>query len=508
MAAIQDEYKEKFEINKVKNSTLTPLTKRSRIQEVKRSFLTKKNSSIKTILTIANTMVGSAIVVFPLIFSTSGLMTSLIVLAFVGVVSCKTCSLEIIHFKMSELDFPDAINRILGRKWFIAYTLCSVLLLFLCGVIYFILICNMLYPFMKYVLESNGVEVAPIDTISFSQFSFQYTGIIMITVCFILFCLKDLKIILKMGQYGIFSILIFFVYILIRGFMNLSEVSLDNVTIFTADVANLCGVFALSFFIHNIIIPIMKNNRNEKNNQRDVILGYGLTGLLYAIIGIFGALSIAGIDLGGRKANTVLDYYTPNIGTAIIEILLFLQLLSVEPILWYVARSQFFNLIYKNDSVPNTYFILSNVVFAGVCLIIQIMNVDPTLIISLNGAVCGFLLVYIIPIKMHMTCLYSHPDVIKKSLLSDTPELYDNVNRPSIITTTEDGAMISDLRVDKLEEEAGTGNINCGMPICNSMHNDRRGKMPKNVRYFLYFLLILVGLAFAVIKIVNLAVGK
>jgi len=505
MAAIQEEYKEKFEINKVKDSTLDPLTKKSRIQEVKKSFLTKKNSSIKTVFTIANTMVGSAIVVFPLIFATSGLLTSLIVLCLVGAISCKTCLLEIIHFKMSEMDFPDAIKRILGKKWFIAYSACSVLLLYVTGMIYFTLICNMLYPFLKYILDSTGHSIAPMDSIEFGQFSFQYTGIIMIVVCFFLFSLKDLKVILKMGQYGIIAIIVFFVYIVVRGFMNIPNITTDNVKIFTSDVANLCGVFALSFFIHNIIIPIMKNNREEKKNQRDVVTGYILTGLIYVVIGIFGTLSIAGVDLGGKKANTVLDYYTPDIGTAIIEILLFLQLLTVEPIIWYVARSQFFTLIYKNETVPQKYFVLSNITFSASCLIIQILNVDPTLIMSLDGAICGFLLVYIIPIKMHLKCMYTDPQTIRQSLLRDeSPEETDN--RPSIITTTEDGLKISDLRVDKLEDEFGNHGKN--NYACNSMHTERRGRIPKNLRYFFYLVLTLIGLAFAVIKIVNLALGK
>ena len=453
MAAIQEEYKEKFEINKVKDSTLDPLTKKSRIQEVKKSFLTKKNSSIKTVFTIANTMVGSAIVVFPLIFATSGLLTSLIVLCLVGAISCKTCLLEIIHFKMSEMDFPDAIKRILGKKWFIAYSLCSVLLLYVTGMVYFTLICNMLYPFLKYILDSTGHSIAPMDSIEFGQFSFQYTGIIMIVVCFFLFSLKDLKVILKFGQYGIIAIMVFFVYIIIRGFMNIHNISTDNVKIFTYDVANLCGVFALSFFIHNIIIPIMKNNQEEDKNQRDVVLGYILTGQLYVVIGMFGTFSIAGVDLGDKKANTVLDYYTPDVGTAIIEILLFLQLLSVEPILWYVARSQFFNLIYKNEAVPQKYFILVNVIFSASCLLIQILNVDPTMIISLDGAICGFLLVYIIPIKMHLMCLYTDPHELQKSLLNDESAL-DAEDLASAITTTEDGAKISGLRLDKLMDES------------------------------------------------------
>lgn len=255
----------------------------------------------------------------------------------VGVLSCKTCLLELIHFNPTEIDFPDAIRRILGKKWYIAYSVCSFVLLFVTGIIYFILICNMIYPFLSFILDSCGTEIAKIDKIVFDNFSYQYTGLIMIIICFFFFQMKDLGVLLKLGQYGIISIVIFIGYIIVRGCINIEEgnVNLDNVEIFTTEFANLCGVFALSFFIHNIIIPIMKNNKDEKKNSRDVILGYIMTGCVYAIIGVFGTFAIAGVKLAdGKKANTVLDYFNPNVGTAIVEVLLFLQLLSVEPIIW------------------------------------------------------------------------------------------------------------------------------------------------------------------------------
>ena len=47
MAGIQEEYKEKFEIDKVKHSVADPITKKSRIDEVKKSFLTKKTLQSK-----------------------------------------------------------------------------------------------------------------------------------------------------------------------------------------------------------------------------------------------------------------------------------------------------------------------------------------------------------------------------------------------------------------------------------------------------------------------------
>jgi sodium-coupled neutral amino acid transporter 9 len=243
-----------------------------------------------------------------------------------------------VHFKPNEIDFPDAIKRILGNKWFIAYNACSFLLMYLVGMIYFTLVCNMLYPFLNYILTEANVQMGSIDEIVFDKFSYQYVGIIMVCVFFFFFCMKDLSILLKLGQYGIVPILVFIGYIIVRGFINIGKgnVNTNTLQVFTSDVANLCGIFALSFFVHNIIIPILKNNKEEKKNQRDVFLGYSLTAGVYTIIGFFGAFAIAGVTLAnGKTGNTVFDYFTPDPGTAILEILLFLQLATVLPIIWY-----------------------------------------------------------------------------------------------------------------------------------------------------------------------------
>jgi sodium-coupled neutral amino acid transporter 9 len=41
------------------------------------------------------------------------------------------------------------------------------------------------------------------------------------------------------------------------------------------------------------------------------------------------------------------------------------------------------------------------------CLAIQILNIPVGVVISFDGAVCGFLLIYIIPIWLHLKCYYN-----------------------------------------------------------------------------------------------------
>jgi len=377
------EYRENFEVNQIKDQDLTPVTRKSRISEAKRSFLLRKNSSIKTIFNLANTMVGSSIVVFPNLFQESGIITALIILFIIGGISCKTCLLEISHFKMTELDFADTILRILGRKWFFFYNFVSILLLFVSGIIYFLLIAKMGFSFLIFIFQETDVTYSPQNHKDFTMFSYQYFGLIAISFSFILFCLKDLKFILKLGQYGILSIMIFSLYVIVKGFINISSETFkaSDISLISPDFATICGVLASAFFLHNLLIPIIKNNREEKNNRRDIILGYILGGSFYAIIGIFGAISITGLPKQ-KDSQTVLDYYGSNIYSAIIEILLFLQLSSVLPVLWYVCRSQFFNIMFKTEKVPRKWFFFVNAIFSIVCLGIQIENVDPSLVIS------------------------------------------------------------------------------------------------------------------------------
>lgn len=526
----QNEFNETFEVNKIRNSMLTPEAKRTKIQEVKSSFIDKpKNSSQKTIFNLANCMVGSSIIVFPLVFSSSGILTSLIVLVFMAVITCKTCLLEIAHFKILEADYPDVIERVLGKKWWMGYSICSVLLLFIAGVIYFMLICNMFYMVVSFILNHAGVEYSAKSDMDFTKFSYQYSGIIMIVFCFALFSLKDLSVIMKICQYGIISIILFIVYIIYKGVSNISHgnVTLDSVKLFTPDFATLCGVFSLSFMCHNVLIPVIRNNHDETKNKRDIVLGYVMTGSIYGLIGVFGCIAIAGLDTGKTKYQTVLEYFSDEILTVVIEVLLFLQLISVIPIIWYITRSQFFALIYKNDKVPEKYFILANTFFSLVCLIIQMLDVDPTLVISLNGGVIGYLLVYVVPIKLHLKCLYSeHPEedktevenkieenicIEEKPDLNPREPLLDKEKESTFVHTVmdQDGVKIENYMPEILQ--IGFNKKSAEMQNkfpCRSNHLTRKAGVPKKLRYTFYGIVMMIGFAFAVIKIVNIIMGE
>ena len=59
------------------------------------------------------------------------------------------------------------------------------------------------------------------------------------------------------------------------------------------DVVTISGIFALAFLIHNLIIQIMRYNRNAHNNTRDLGIAYFLSGTVYAALGVLGGMAVS-----------------------------------------------------------------------------------------------------------------------------------------------------------------------------------------------------------------------
>jgi hypothetical protein len=50
----------------------------------------------------------------------------------------------------------------------------------------------------------------------------------------------------------------------------------------------------IGYFLHTVSLPIIKNNANQKNNERDVFLGYILVASSYVVVGIMGYIGFTG----------------------------------------------------------------------------------------------------------------------------------------------------------------------------------------------------------------------
>jgi hypothetical protein len=54
------------------------------------------------------------------------------------------------------------------------------------------------------------------------------------------------------------------------------------------------GILSGGYYLHNITLPIMKNNKNKENNIRDLAIGYFLVFISYVICGSLGYFGFTG----------------------------------------------------------------------------------------------------------------------------------------------------------------------------------------------------------------------
>jgi len=334
----------------------------------------------------------------------------------------------------------------------------STLLLYLVGIIHFVLMSQCFYSILVNVFP-NSDQWAKADEITYSNMSFQYVAMMMFLLCAILFSFRDLSKILMINDKGIYMVLSFCLYLIYLGVKSLFTENInfpltgtpgqnngEDLILFTGDVNTLIGIFANAFSVHSVLFGIMKNNKNQSKNTRDLGLAYCLVFGFYMVMGVFGMFAVAALynrsgydKIPGSitellvKSNSYLSTAEYSIGCVAI-FLIFTQLTTVIPVICFFSRRQFFELIYgPKVRISNFNFHAFNAFYNISCLIVALIGWDISKIIGFTGAVAGFLLIYIIPISVHLKCMYSSPkETVKPSLSAeDTEEGFQNALTPN-----------------------------------------------------------------------------
>ncbi len=105
----------------------------------------RKQSSLVTIFSIWNTMVGSSLLTLPWAFAHSGIIIGLIIAIACAMTSTYSCALIIADGK-GEDDFADAEYKALGKAGWVVTLLSSVLLMLGATLGYYELLTQTLYP--------------------------------------------------------------------------------------------------------------------------------------------------------------------------------------------------------------------------------------------------------------------------------------------------------------------------------------------------------------------------
>lgn len=70
--------------------------------------------------------------------------------------------------------------------------------------------------------------------------------------------------------------------------------STRHLGLFKSDFGPLAGMMCLGYYLHNCVIPILKNAANPRKNNRDMFIGYSLVFISYVAVGIVGYVGFSG----------------------------------------------------------------------------------------------------------------------------------------------------------------------------------------------------------------------
>ena len=313
----------------------------------------KQASSFSTVFSIWNVMVGSGLLVMPWAFQNAGLVGGSLVLALVGL-GCFYTACIIVEHSHGFDDFPDMVMRYfgspaMGKAGYYFASWSSVVMLLAVLVVYLTMISDFLHAVVSsIILWSHGREALNnFLTGAVSEwFSLKTVPVYMGLVLFPFTNMRDIGPLVKFNSFGILSILYIIGFIVTRGVHDISQTK-PSFSSFSDKWYYLAGLSMVSFFIHNAILPIVRNKKSPKHNRRDLGLAFFLVFLTYASCGIAGYLAFSHTDIPQNFLNAYgYDEVTPFIA----RLALFVQLSGVYPLLAYIVRLQVFTILLSPPS--------------------------------------------------------------------------------------------------------------------------------------------------------------
>jgi hypothetical protein len=190
-----------------------------------------------------------------------------------------------------------------------------------------------------------------------------------------------------------------------------SDTDVRSIKAFNADFSPLAGALGIGYFLHTVSLPIVRNNANPKNNERDVFFGYLLVGFTYISVGVMGSIGFVGAYFTPyfkRKMTPEMEQNCMNMFDVkdvlafIMRFALFALLFCVFPLINHFLRSLVFQLLFRDKEIDTKIFFSVNTINLLIPTLITIFYPKIGSILGDVGAVAGLFIVYILPVITHL----------------------------------------------------------------------------------------------------------
>ncbi|XP_065262484.1 neutral amino acid transporter 9 isoform X2 [Emys orbicularis] len=384
-----------------------------------------KNSSIVTIFMIWNTMMGTSILSMPWGIKQAGFTTGICLILLMGSLTLYCCYRVVKSRTMiplidtSNWEFPDVCKYYFGSFGQWSSLLFSMVSLVGAMVIYWVLMSNFLFNTGKfiynYVHDINITDLVPgtngsTRVICPGTANEDQPGNKSGLFPFVDNNNNNTGFELFEEWWSKSRTVPFYLIVVVLPLLNLKSPSFFakfNILEFRIQFPQLTGVLTLAFFIHNCVITLLKNNKNQENNVRDLSIAYLLVGLTYLYVGllIFAAFPSPPLSKECIEQNFLDNFPSNDIMSFVARLFLLFQMITVYPLLGYLARVQLLGHVFGNVYPSIFHVLVLNVAIVGLGVTMAIFYPNIGGIIRYSGATCGLAFVFVYPSLIYMISL-------------------------------------------------------------------------------------------------------
>ncbi|RZC35815.1 sodium-coupled neutral amino acid transporter 9, partial [Asbolus verrucosus] len=278
--------------------------------------LPETNSSLVTIFAIWNTTVGTSLLSMSWGIEKTGLFPAVIInIVIAAICLYTTYTLLKVNEKHGVIgqsgEVCDLCKALIGRWAEILAKIFSLIVLVGANIVYWILMSNFFYNSVQFFygvllklddspvsnvsllcLKNDTVNVLNNATTVPSTFNkiwdlYSTVPVILGLIMFPMLNWKSPTFFTKFNSLGTFSVLYLIVFVAAKAGMwgiNMPDWSIEFYM--KPTFCALSGMLSLSYFIHNIIISIMRNNKHQEHNGRDLTIAFSLVTFTYLFIGV------------------------------------------------------------------------------------------------------------------------------------------------------------------------------------------------------------------------------
>ena len=221
-----------------------------------------------------------------------------------------------------------------------------------------------LYPILLYAMGKGDVAIEM--TTDWSQFSLSYTCLILLVIVLLMVLPRDTMYIQRVNAFGVVFVVIFLLFVIYNGLRSVTSTDYvystaayeaavsDPDAPYTAmlklsgsDFMPLMGILGGGFYFHNMSLTMVANAKHPEHNTRNILIGFILVFITYAVIGVTGVYGFTGSTFAAFdpsvnliKENCLNMFASDDRVATFIRACILCQLLCVNTLLFGLLRSQ------------------------------------------------------------------------------------------------------------------------------------------------------------------------